>query len=142
MRTFAMIKPDAVKKQYIGEILCAPTEHGLRIGEMRMVWWSRADAEEFYKEHEGKKFYPKLIEFMISGPLVMLVLTGKNAVEVWREVMGATNPRMATANSLRGHYGTMMPRNAVHGSDSPESADREIRFFFSRRFHDAPRCSV
>ncbi|MFM2478396.1 nucleoside-diphosphate kinase [Celerinatantimonas sp. MCCC 1A17872] len=130
-RTFSIIKPDAVKQAHIGAIYHQIESAGLRIVAAKMLHLSQEQAEGFYGEHEGKPFYNALIEFMTQGPIMVQVLEGENAIETYRALMGDTDPLTAAKSSLRGQFGSKNPRNAVHGSDAPESAAREIAFFFS-----------
>lgn len=130
-RTFSIIKPDAVAKNAIGAIYNRFETAGLRIVASKMVHLSKDKAEGFYAEHKERPFFPALIEFMTSGPVMVQVLEGENAVVRNREIMGATNPREATAGTLRADYAASIDENAVHGSDAPESAAREIAYFFA-----------
>lgn len=129
-QTLSIVKPDAVAAKRTGAILSRFEQEGLRIAALKMVQLTKAQAQSFYQEHQGKPFYDNLTTFMSSGPVVALVLEGPNAIQRTREVMGATNPREAQAGTLRKMYGASIDNNAVHGSDSPESAKREIAFFF------------
>lgn len=131
-RTLSIIKPDGVAQDFIGEIYTVIEEHSLQIIAAKMLHFSLAEAEEFYAEHKGKVFFDGCINFMCSGPVMVQVLEGENAIEIWREAMGPTNPQEADIwdFSIRASLGTEMPRNVVHGSDSPESAEREIALFF------------
>jgi len=130
-RTFSIIKPDAVAKNAIGAIYNRFETAGLRIVASKMVHLSKDKAEGFYAEHKERPFFPALIEFMTSGPVMVQVLEGENAVVRNREIMGATNPKEATAGTLRADYAASIDENAVHGSDAPESAAREIAYFFA-----------
>ena len=130
-RTFSIIKPDAVAKNAIGAIYNRFETAGLRIVASKMVHLSKDKAEGFYAEHKERPFFPALIEFMTSGPVMVQVLEGENAVIRNREIMGATNPKEATAGTLRADYAASIDENAVHGSDAPESAAREIAYFFA-----------
>lgn len=130
-RTFSIIKPDAVAKNAIGAIYNRFETAGLRIVASKMVHLSKDKAEGFYAEHKERPFFPALIEFMTSGPVMVQVLEGENAVARNREIMGATNPKEATAGTLRADYAASIDENAVHGSDAPESAAREIAYFFA-----------
>ncbi|MDW2114680.1 nucleoside-diphosphate kinase [Vibrio sp. 1731] len=129
-RTFSIIKPDAVERNLIGEIYNRIEKAGLRIIAAKMVHLTEDQASGFYAEHEGKEFFPPLKEFMTSGPIMVQVLEGENAIARYRELMGKTNPEDAACGTLRADYALSMRHNSVHGSDSPESADREIEFFF------------
>ena len=129
-RTFSIIKPNAVRKNVIGPIVQRFESEGLRIAAMRMVHMSRAEAAGFYAEHEGKPFFENLIAVMTSGPCVVMVLEGPGAILRNREIMGATNPANAAEGTLRKLYADSFTENAVHGSDAPETAAREIAWFF------------
>ncbi len=129
-RTFSIIKPNAVRKGVIGPIVARFEEEGLKIAAMRMIHMSRAEVEGFYAEHIGKPFFEGLAAFMTSGPCVVLVLEGEGAILRNREIMGATNPANAAEGTLRKLYADSLTENAVHGSDAPESAAREIAWFF------------
>ena len=130
-RTFSIVKPDAVRKNLSGAIYSRIEACGLTIAAAKMVHLTREQAEGFYAEHEGKPFFEPLIEFMVSGPIMVQVLEGENAIAYYRELMGTTNPETAAAGTLRRDYAESMRFNAVHGSDSPESAAREIAYFFT-----------
>jgi nucleoside-diphosphate kinase len=130
-RTFSIVKPDAVGKNVIGEIYSRFEKNGLRIVASKMLQLSRAQAEGFYAEHKGRPFFPALIEFMTSGPVMVQVLEGEGAVLKNRELMGATNPQEADAGTIRADFADSIDANAVHGSDAPESAAREIAYFFA-----------
>ncbi|WGY46217.1 nucleoside-diphosphate kinase [Vibrio sp. ABG19] len=129
-RTFSIIKPDAVERNLIGEIYHRIEKAGLRIIAAKMVQLNNEQASGFYAEHEGKEFFAPLKEFMTSGPIMVQVLEGENAIARYRELMGKTNPEQAACGTLRADYAISMRLNSVHGSDSPESAAREIEFFF------------
>ncbi|EGQ9179257.1 MULTISPECIES: nucleoside-diphosphate kinase [Vibrio] len=129
-RTFSIIKPDAVERNLIGEIYNRIEKADLRIIAAKMVHLTEDQASGFYAEHEGKEFFPPLKEFMTSGPIMVQVLEGENAIARYRELMGKTNPEDAACGTLRADYALSMRHNSVHGSDSPESAAREIEFFF------------
>lgn len=128
-RTLAIIKPDIVEKRKVGEVISILENH-FNIVEMKMVRLSKEMATEFYKEHIGKEFLDRLINFMTSGPVVVLVIEGENAVKRLREVVGDTDPKKSKPGTIRNLYGEGLPRNAIHASDSEESAIREINFFF------------
>lgn len=130
-RTFSIIKPDAVAKNIIGEIISRFEKADLRVVAARMAKLSEAEAQGFYAEHEGKPFYEDLVKYMTSGPVIVQVLEGENAVAKNRELMGATNPKEAAAGTIRADFAESIDANAVHGSDSPESAKREIAYFFT-----------
>lgn len=129
LKTLALIKPDAVKKNLIGKILAKAEETGLKISSLKMAVLTKNEAAEFYAVHKDKDFFDSLTDFISEGPLVVSVLEGKNAIEDWRNLMGATNPAEAEDGTIRKLYGETHSRNAVHGSDSPESAEAEIAFF-------------
>ena len=128
--TFSIIKPDAVRKNKIGEILTRFESAGLKIVAARLEHLSSAKAQGFYAEHQGKPFFEDLIKFMTSGPCLLQVLEGENAINLNRELMGATNPQEASEGTIRRDFAESIDANAVHGSDSPASAKREIEFFF------------
>ena len=130
-RTLSIIKPDAVSKNLIGEIYARFEKAGLKIVASKMLSLSRADAEGFYAEHEGRPFFAGLVEFMTSGPVMVQVLEGEGAVLKNRELMGATNPAEADAGTIRADFAEAIDRNAVHGSDSTTSAAREVAYFFA-----------
>ncbi len=130
-RTLCVIKPDAVADNKIGEIVKCFEDEGLRVAAFRMTCPGRAAVESFYAEHEGKDFFGRLVDFMISGPVCAIVLEGADAVDRTRAIMGATDPEKATADTIRARYGKNMTRNAVHGSDSLESASAEMGFYFA-----------
>ncbi len=130
-RTFSIIKPDAVAKNVIGQIYSRFEANGLQIVAAKMLHLSQAQAEGFYAEHSERGFFKDLIAFMISGPVIMQVLEGENAVLKHREIMGATNPKDAAAGTIRADFANSIDENAVHGSDALETAAREIAYFFS-----------
>ncbi|POP51795.1 nucleoside-diphosphate kinase [Zhongshania marina] len=130
-RTLSIVKPDAVSKNVVGEIYSRFEKAGLRIIAAKMLRLSREQAEGFYAEHKGRPFFPALVDFMTSGPVTVQVLEGEGAVLQNRELMGATNPKEAAAGTIRADFAESIDANAVHGSDSEESAAREIAFFFS-----------
>ncbi len=130
-RTLAIIKPDAVKKNAIGDIIQRSERVGLRPIAIRMVQLSKAGAEGLYAVHRHRPFFDSLTTFMASGPVVVLVLEGEDAIKRYRDLMGATDPSKADADTIRVAYGTDIENNAVHGSDSPETARFEISCFFS-----------
>jgi nucleoside-diphosphate kinase len=130
-RTLSIIKPDAVGKNVIGEIVSRFEQNGLRIVAAKMLRLSETLAGGFYAEHRERPFFPALIEFMTSGPVVVQVLEGENAIARNRELMGATNPQEAAPGTIRADFAQSIDANAVHGSDSPESAAREIAYFFA-----------
>jgi nucleoside-diphosphate kinase len=129
-QTLSIIKPDAVKKNLIGQILARFEAAGLRIVAARMMHLSRAEAEGFYAVHRGRPFFAALVEFMSSGPVLVQVLEGENAIARNRELMGATDPRKAAKGTIRADFAASIDANAVHGSDAPETARNEIAYFF------------
>ncbi len=129
-RTLAIIKPDATKKRIIGKILTRIEEEGFAIVRMKLVHLSKDEAKGFYIVHKDKGFYDSLCEFMSSGPVVLMALEAENAIKLWREVMGATDPAKAAPGTLRKDFGTSIGNNATHGSDAPETAAFEIGYFF------------
>ena len=130
-RTLSIIKPDAVAKNVIGQILTRFEQAGLRVVAAKMVQLSQADAEGFYAEHKDRPFFKDLVGFMTSGPVVVQVLEGEGAVLKNRELMGATNPKEAAAGTIRADFAESIDANAVHGSDSTTSAAREVAYFFA-----------
>ena len=130
-RTFSIVKPDAVAKNHIGAIYARFEAAGLKIVASKMMQLSQEKAEGFYAEHSERPFFKDLIAFMTSGPVMVQALEGENAVKANREIMGATNPAEAARGTLRADFADSIDENAVHGSDSPESAAREIAYFFS-----------
>lgn len=130
--TLSIIKPNAIRKNVIGKIFSEFENNGLTIVALKMMTLSKGQAEDFYREHLGKPFYQDLCQFMSSGPICVQVLQGHNAIERNREIMGATNPAEALPGTLRALYADSLDENAVHGSDSPKSAQREIEFFFDQ----------
>jgi Nucleoside diphosphate kinase len=129
-KTLILIKPDGVKRSLIGEIIGRIEQKGLSIAELKMVALKREIAEAHYKEHQDKPFFGELVEFMVSGPVVALIVEGKNAIKAMRTMMGATNPLEAEVGTIRGDFALETSANLVHGSDSLESAQREIELFF------------
>jgi len=130
-RTFSIIKPDAVAAGHTGEILAMIEQAGFKILAMRMTRLSQAQAQGFYAVHREKPFFGSLVKFMTEGPLVVLALERENAIAKWRETMGATNPANAAEGTIRKRFAANVERNCVHGSDAPETAEAELRFFFS-----------
>jgi nucleoside-diphosphate kinase len=130
-RTFSIIKPDATARNLTGKINAKFEEQGLRIVAQKRLRMSRLQAREFYAIHKDRPFYDELVEYMVSAPVIVQVLEGDNAVTRNREIMGATDPAKAAAGTIRKEFGENIERNSVHGSDSPENAENEIRFFFS-----------
>jgi len=130
-RTFSIIKPDAVERNLVGEILAMIEKAGLRIVAMKRIRMTKQDAEGFYAVHKAKPFFGELTDFMASGPVVVSVLEGENAIAKYREIMGATNPANAAEGTIRKLYAKSIDANSVHGSDAPETAREEIAYFFS-----------
>ena len=131
--TLSIIKPDAVKRNLTGEINAMIEKIGVKIVGQRMIKLSLEDAQRFYEVHKERAFYQDLCNYMISGPIVVQVLEGKDVVSKYRELMGATNPANADDNTIRKNYGLSVEENSVHGSDSEENAEIEVDFFFSKR---------
>ncbi len=132
-RTLGIIKPDCVKTHVIGKVIEMIEENGFKVLSMKEVSLSRRDAVRFYAVHEGKPFFESLIQFMTSGPIIVIALEKDNAVADYRNMIGATNPEEARDGSVRALFGSDVLNNCVHGSDSPENGEREVRFFFSDR---------
>lgn len=132
-RTLSIIKPDAVKKGVIGKIIDRFESNGLKIAAAKKIQLTQEDAQNFYAVHKERPFFKDLVEFMTSGPVVVMVLEGKDAVAKNRELMGATNPKEAKAGTIRADFAQSIDANAVHGSDSLENAKIEVAFFFSTR---------
>ncbi|NPA11748.1 MAG: nucleoside-diphosphate kinase [Epsilonproteobacteria bacterium] len=132
-RTLSIIKPDAVAKQVIGKIIDRFESNGLRIAAMKKIKLTKDDAAKFYEVHKERPFFNDLCEYMSSGPVVVMVLEGDNAVAKNRELMGATDPKEAAPGTIRADFAESIEANAVHGSDSLENAKKEIAFFFSER---------
>jgi len=132
-QTLSIIKPDAVAKNVVGQILARFEAANLRIAATKKIQLSKADAEAFYAIHAERPFFKDLVEFMISGPVVVTVLEGENAMQKNRDLMGATNPAEAEAGTIRADFADSIDANAVHGSDSVENATNEINFFFAQR---------
>ncbi|AJI48213.1 nucleoside-diphosphate kinase [Francisella philomiragia] len=130
-RTLSIIKPDAVEKNIIGEIYRRFEKSGLKVVAAKMKHLSKAEAEGFYAVHKDRPFFSALVEFMISGPVMIQVLEGDNAIAKNRKLMGATNPKEAEAGTIRADFADSIDANAVHGSDAPETAAQEIKYFFS-----------
>lgn len=131
-KTLSIIKPDAVKKGVIGKILARFEDNGLRIAATKKIQLSKQQAQDFYAVHKERPFFNDLVDFMISGPVVVSVLEGENAVLKNRELMGATNPKEAAAGTIRADFAESIDANAVHGSDSLENAKIEVEFFFTK----------
>jgi nucleoside-diphosphate kinase len=130
-RTLSIIKPDGVAKGLIGEVIKRFEQAGLKIVAMKMIWMSKKEAEGFYAVHRGKSFYDSLTNFMSSGPCVVMVLEGPQAISKNRELMGATNPQEAAPGTIRREFAASIEQNIVHGSDAPETAAFEINYFFN-----------
>ena len=131
-RTLSIIKPDATERNITGLIIARLEGAGLRVIAQKRVWWKKKDAQKFYEMHKGQPFYKGLISFMTSGPIVLQVLEGEDAIARNRAVMGKTNPVDAEPGTIRKDFAINMQRNSVHGSDSPESAEREIALCFKK----------
>jgi len=131
VKTFTMIKPGAVKNRHIGAIFNMIEESGFRISAIKSVLMSKKEAEEFYKEHIGRPFFPELVDFMSSGPIVAAILVKENAVEDFRSLIGNTDPLQAKEGTIRKLFAESKSHNAIHGSDCDESANRECHFFFN-----------
>jgi nucleoside-diphosphate kinase len=129
-RTFVMLKPDAVQRGLVGELISRIERKGLKIIAMKMIQIDRALAERHYEVHRGKHFFEELVEFVTSSPVVVMVVEGEEAIKVIRRMMGATNPFEAEPGTIRGDFGCDLTKNLIHGSDSPETAAREIALFF------------
>lgn len=129
-RTLLIIKPDGVARGLVGEVLARIERKGYRIEGIKSLTMDRKLAERHYAEHKGELFYENLINYITEGPIIVAIISGENSIENLRKIMGATDPLDATAGSIRGAYATSVTRNLVHGSDSPESAAREISLFF------------
>jgi nucleoside-diphosphate kinase len=129
-RTFAIIKPDAVRKQVVGQILARVEAAGFAVRAMRMIHLSKSEAEGFYHVHREKPFFGGLTDFMSSGPCVVLCLEAPDAIKQWRDLMGATNPANAAEGTLRKDFGASIDNNATHGSDAPDTAAFELGYFF------------
>jgi len=130
-KTLVIIKPDAVKKNLIGEIISRFEKNGLRIAALKKIYMNKKQAKGFYIVHKDRPFYESLTDFMSEGPIVVMVLEGEDAISKVRKIMGATNPSQADAGTIRKDFGESIERNAVHGSDSAQSAAYEIPYFFS-----------
>ncbi|MBA2667645.1 MAG: nucleoside-diphosphate kinase [Trueperaceae bacterium] len=129
-RTYAMVKPDGVKRGLVGEVVGRLESKGFRIVGMKLMQITRETAERHYGEHAGKPFFEGLISFITSGPVVAMVVEGENAIAAWRTMMGATNPKDAAPGTIRGDLASTLDENVAHGSDAPETAEREIGIFF------------
>lgn len=131
-RTFSIIKPNAVKKNAIGEVISHFEKNGLKIGAAKLAYISKEKCELFYAEHKERPFFGELVSFMTSGPVVLMCLVGENAILKNRDLMGATDPKKAAPGTIRAKFGDSVGENAVHGSDSPASAERELAIFFDK----------
>jgi nucleoside-diphosphate kinase len=131
-RTLSIIKPDAVRKNFIGQILARLEQHGLRVIAAKMVHLSVEEAGQFYAVHMNRPFYKDLVAFISSAPVLVSILEGEDAINVNRKVMGATNPKEAAPGTIRADFAESIDANAVHGSDGPETAKQEIEFFFKK----------
>lgn len=131
-QTFSIIKPNAMKKNCIGDIVSMFEANGLKIAAAKITVINKAKCEEFYAEHKARPFFGELVSFMTSGPVMLMCLQGENAVLKNREIMGATDPKKAAPGTVRFKFGDSMGENAAHGSDSPDSAARELAIFFER----------
>ncbi len=130
--TFSIIKPNAVKKNNIGGIINKFEKAGLKIAAAKLATISKAKCEEFYAEHKARPFFGELVTFMTSGPVMLMCLSGENAIMKNRDIMGATDPKKAAAGTIRAEFGDSVGENSVHGSDSAESAQRELALFFEK----------
>ncbi len=131
-QTLAIVKPDGVSRSLVGEVIRRIEAAGLRISALKMVHLSKKEAEGFYAVHKDKPFFPSLTSFMSEGPVVLMILTGENAIRTWRDLMGATDPAKAARGTIRKDFGISIERNTTHGSDAPETAAFETSYFFSR----------
>jgi nucleoside-diphosphate kinase len=131
-RTLSIIKPDVTERNLTGQIMARLEGAGLRVIAQKRIWWRKKDAKKFYEVHKGQPYYKDLVTFMTSGPIVVQVLEGENAIAKNREVMGATNPVDAAPGTIRKDFGVNHQKNSVHGSDSPETAKKEIAFCFKK----------
>jgi nucleoside-diphosphate kinase len=129
-KTFGIIKPDAVKAKNSGKIIDRIEQEGFNILAMKKIHLTKEQAENFYDVHQEKPFFDELVEFMTSGPVIVMALEKENAIKAWRDLMGATDPAQAAENTLRKLYGSNKGENATHGSDAPETAEKELKFFF------------
>jgi len=136
-RTFVFLKPEAVRRGLIGEILMRIEKKGLRIRALRLYRMTRQEAEELYAPHKGKEFFERLVEHVISGPILLMVIEGPGAIRAMRQLIGATDPLEAVPGSIRGDYGLNITANIIHAADSPENAEREMRIFFKDEEIDA-----
>ncbi|MEO0198882.1 MAG: nucleoside-diphosphate kinase [candidate division WOR-3 bacterium] len=135
-KTLLLLKPDALQKRVVGEIISMIEKAGFNILNIRMKRWTKAEAEKFYAVHKGKEFFEGLIEFMTSGPVIGILLEKDNAIEELRNLVGATDPAKAEPGTIRNKYGTNVRVNAVHASDSPSSFEYEVKCFFGEEYFD------
>ncbi len=131
-QTLAIVKPDGVARNLIGEIIRRIESNGLRIKALKMAHLSKKEAEGFYAVHKGRPFFDSLTTFMSEGPVVLMILSGENAIAVWRNLMGATDPAKADKGTIRNEFGISIERNTTHGSDAPETAAFETAYFFNQ----------
>ena len=131
-KTLAIIKPDGVARNLIGEIIRRIEARGLKVKALKMVHLSKKEAEGFYAVHKERPFFPSLTSYMSEGPVVLMILSGERAIQTWRELMGATDPAKAPEGSIRSDFGLSIERNTTHGSDAPETAAFETSYFFSQ----------
>jgi len=131
-QTLAIIKPDGVARNLIGEIIRRIESHGLTVRAMKMTHLSKKQAEGFYAVHKGKPFFDSLTTYMSEGPVVLMILSGEGAISVWRDLMGATDPAKAAPGTIRNEFGISIERNTTHGSDAPETAAFETAYLFNR----------
>lgn len=134
--TFAMIKPDAVQAKNVGKIIDMIEQNGFTIVAMRKVVMSKKEADQLYAEHKEKPFFGEMTSFITSGPIIIMALEKENGIKAWRDLMGATNPAQATEGTVRAKFGKNIGNNAVHGSDSSESAARELGIFFAKELEN------
>ena len=132
MKTFTILKPDTLKARNAGDVISRLEEEGFRIRAMKMLHLTEAQAQGFYYVHKERPFFPSLVKFMTEGPVILMVLEADNAIDKLRKVMGATDPAKADAGTIRKQFGTNIERNAIHGSDGPETAAFEIGYFFNQ----------
>jgi nucleoside-diphosphate kinase len=130
--TLAIVKPDGVSRNLVGEIIHRIEANGLRIKALKMVHLSKKQAEGFYAVHKERPFFPSLTSFMSEGPVVLMILSGENAIRAWRDLMGATDPAKAAQGTIRKDFGLSIERNTTHGSDAPETAAFETSYFFNQ----------
>ncbi|MBM7559853.1 nucleoside-diphosphate kinase [Marinitoga litoralis] len=129
-REFLFLKPNTVRRGLVGEVISRLERRGIKIVAMKMICPTKEQAEELYKEHKGKPFYEDLLKFILSGPIVVMVLEGPRVIDMVRHIIGNTDPLKASPGSIRGEFGMSITKNIVHASDSPENAERELKIFF------------